>query len=311
MRYILGGQFSPGYGSIDPDDWPAVSQGSTTTIADPIILRERVGDNDGIWEMLNNNDARIRVDTEIPAGHELLDIEVFLTVREAGPATTPDGFGAAVIRGDFVPGVTGPFLRAIYNAASPGYPLTFLDDFIEGSAIPSPQTEKLNDYQMRFRKGANIQIPSSTPIVAYAGPDPQPDEAISFVDVQSSIFGSPALSLTWQNTFTPDGTLESGGLRVCPAPTASFVPPSGHVTVIYGRNVSTGGLWGFLATVPTHETHFFNFVTIPGGTSFGDSLRIAVRHRVKCFGGIFFGNRFSSDWALNTGDVRYVDTVAR
>ena len=96
-----------------------------------------------------------------------------------------------------------------------------------------------------------------------------------------------------------------------PLDPASFVPPSSHVTVIYGRNVSTGSPWGFLATVPTHETHFFNFVTFPGGTSFGDSLRVAIRHRVKCFGGTFFGNRFGSDWALNAGDILWVDTVAR
>ena len=312
LRYVLGGQFSPGYGSIDPDDWPAVSQGTTTTIADPIILRQRVGDNDGIWEMLNKDDARIRVDTEIPAGHELIDIEVFLTIREAGPDTTPDNFAPSVVtRGDFVPGGESSAIpRAIYNASSPGYPLVFLDEYVDGSPTPNPQSEKFNDYQMRFRKGANVQIPASNPIVAYGGPDPQPDEAISFVDVQSSIFGSPALSLTWQNTITPDGTAESGGLRVCPAPTASFVPPSNHVTAIYGRNVSTGGAWGFLGSSPVHETHFFDFVTFPGGTSFGDTLRVAVRHRVKCFGGFFFGNRFASDWAQTDPNL-YVQTVAR
>jgi len=312
LRYILGGQFSPGYESVDPDDWPAASQGSTTTDADPIVLSTRVGDNDGLWEQLNDDDSRINVDTVIPPGHELLDIEVFLTTQEAGPATSPDG--AALVsdptpplRGDLI---QGPLLRGIYNSLSPGYPLRFQDDYEDGEALPAPQNEKLNSYQMRFRKGANVQIPASNLLPAYAGPDAQNQDAISQFIINRTLFFN-FLTLTWQNTDTPDGTLASGGLRTCPRPTAAGLPPGGHSTTCYLRNVTQGGPWTFefsaLPNVTSVSSRLIENIVIANN----DVVRVAIRHRVRCFGTFIpFSNRYDSEWALNAGSVRWRSTVA-
>jgi hypothetical protein len=313
MRYILGGQFSPGYTSSDPDDWPVASQGSTTTIADPIVLRERVGDNDGLWEMLNSNDSRMNVDTILPPGHELLDINVFLTVQEAGPETSPDGTASdsdptPPLRGDFVPGVTGPFFRATYNAASPGYPLRFQDNFTDGEALPAPQIEKLNSYQMQFTKGANVQIPASNLLQCYAGPDAQNQDAIS----QAGIIiagGFFFLNLFWQNTNTPDGTAGSGGLRTCPRPTAAGVPPGDHSTKIYLRNLTAAVPWTFETVALPNVSGFSSHNITSMGFLVGDAVRVAITHKVRCFGSVIpFSNRYDSEWAL-TGGVRFVDLV--
>jgi hypothetical protein len=312
MRYILGGQFSPGYTSSQPDDWPVASQGSTTTTADDIVLRERTGDNSGLWEKLNDADARINVDTEIPPGHELLDIEVFLTIQEAGPATSPDSSALATdptppARGSFVPGVTGPFFRAIYNASDPDYPLRFRDDYEDGDPLPAPENEKMNSYQMNFIKGANRDGFSNL-LQCYAGPDAQPEEAISgfgIIKPQNLAF----LVLHWQNTITPDGTAESGGLRVCPRPNAGGLPPGGHSSTVYLRNLSTGSPWTFEFTALPNTSSVNSRVIENTAMIVGDSIRVAIRHKVRCFGGLFFGNRFDSDWAVNAGNVRFVDTV--
>ena len=315
LRYILGGQFSPGYQSIDPDDWPVASQGSTTTIADPIVLRQRVGDNDGLWEQLNDDDSRFNIDTEIPPGHELLDIEVFLTIREAGPATSPDGSALVSdptppLRGDFIPGVTGPFLRTIYNAASPEYPLRFIDNYEDGEALPAPQNEKLNDYQLRFRKGANVGIPASNLLQCYAGPDAQNSDAISGAGIFAGTLSF--LSLFWQNTDTPDGTAESGGLRICPRPTAAGLAPGGHSTTCLIRNVTQGVPWTveFTALPGVTSVTARLITSIPSVVS-GDVIRVAIRHRVRCFGSFIpFSNRYDSEYALNEGAIRYVEFTA-
>ncbi len=312
LRYILGGQFSPGYESVDPDVWPAASQGSTTTTADPIVLRTRIGDETGrgLWEQLNDDDNRINVDTEIPPGHELLDIEVFLTVREAGPATSPDGAALVLdptppLRGAFVPGVTGPFLRTIYNSASPEYPLRFQDSYGKDDPIPAPQNEKINDYQMRFRKGANFSTVSNS-LPCYGGPDAQTGDAISGAAI-ISVFGTNLLTLFWQNTDTPDGTAESGGLRVCPAPNASGLPPRQHSTTCLLRNVTFGTPWTKEFTALSNTTSVTSRAVTNTPMIAGDVIRVAIRHRVTCFGGFLDRNRYDSEYAINEGDIRFVE----
>ena len=315
MRYILGGQFSPGYTSNDPDDWPVASQGSTMTITDDIVLRQRTGDNSGLWEKLSDDGVRFNIDTEIPPGHELLDIEVFLTIQEAGPATSPDSTALATdptppLRGEFVPGVIGPFFRAIYNASDPEYPLRFQDDYEDGDPLPAPENEKMNSYQMTFVKGANKDGFSNL-LQCYAGPDAQPEEGITqaaIIKVPNT--GNAFLNLFWTNANTPDGTVENGGLRVCPVPNAGGVPPTNHRTEVYLRNITAGTPWRFETGAAANSTGFSSHNITNTGVLVGDSVRVAIRHRVKCFGGPFIlANKYRSDWAINALNVRWVDIV--
>lgn len=312
LRYVLGGQFTavPDYTSPNPDDWPAVSQGIDTTTSDPIVLTERLGTTQGLWDTLNSIDNQFNVFTEIPPGHELLDIEVHHEIQEAGPATRPDDFGVAVSRGDVI---QADQLRGIYNVSSPGYPSRFEDEYVDGAALPSPQSEKLNLYRMRFRKGGNTG-PFTSQQEQYGGPDTQPDESIIFAQLaRTSFFPIPlwSIEVRWDNSFTPDGTAAAGGLRTCPPPNAAFLPPSGHGTQIYARNVTQGLTWDFIAGVSSFATSFGPVtLELPGpfDPDIGDTIRIAIRHNVRCFGGIFTGGRFESDWSLQNG-VRYVTRV--
>ncbi len=312
LRYILGGQFSPGYESVLPDDWPAASQGSTTTTADKLVLKTRIGDETGrgLWEQLNDDDSRISVFTEIPPGHELLDIEVFHQITEAGPATSPDGSALPLdptppLRGDVVQALQ---VRAIYNSASPGYPERFQDDYEHDAALPEPQSEKINSYFMQFKKGSNTGGASSF-LPCYAGPDAQPGDAITGVGI-ISVFSQEFLSLFWQNTDTPDGTVEGGGLRICPAPNAAGLAPRGHSTICLLRNVTSGQPWTLEFTAIPNTTGVTSRVINNTPMIAGDVIRVALIHQVRCFGpSFFFSNRFDSEYALNEGDVRYRETV--
>jgi len=314
LRYILGGQFSPGYGSVFPDDWPAASQGLTTTIADDIVLRTRVGDETGrgLWEQLNDDDSRISVLTEIPPGHELLDIEVFLQITEGGPDTSPDGSALAV---DPTPPNRGSVIlplqsRAIYSSASPEYPERFIDDYEDGEALPAPQNEKVNSYFMQFKKGANTGGASKF-LPCYAGPDAQNAEAIAGAGIFAGTLSF--LSVFWQNTNTPDGTAESGGLRICPRPNAAGLAPGGHSTTCLLRNVTQGVPWTieFFALPGVTNVTARLITKIPSVVS-GDVMRVAIRHHVRCFGTFFnpFSNRYDSEYALNDGAIRYVEFTA-
>ena len=307
IRYILGGQFSPGYESTDPDDWPAASQGLTTTIADALVLSERVGENEGLWETLRRDEQQFNIRTEIPDGHELLDIEVFVEVQEAGQGTDPDGFSGPA-RGTVT---QAEALRAIYNAGSPGYPARFEDFHPLGEPDPSPRSESLNLYRMRFRKGGNFGN-FSNQLECFGGPDAQPDDSIFFAQLgRTGIFGIfNTIELRWDNTDTPDGTAEQGGLRVCPTPNAAGVPPRNHSTQIYARNASTGSSWERIATVAAFTTNYGPAIfDLTGGVGFGQTIRFAIRHRVRCFPGILTGGRHESEWALQGGGLRFISRV--
>ncbi len=304
IRYILGGQFSPGYESVDPDDWPVASQGTTVTTADALVLSERVGENEGLWEVLRKDVQQFNIRTEIPDGHELLDIEVFVEVQQAGPTTDPDGFSGP-LRGDVL---QASALRAIYNAGSPGYPERFEDEHPLNEPDPSPRSEKLNLYRMRFRKGGNFGLFSNT-LECYGGPDAQPDDSIFFAQTgQTGIFGIfKTIELRWDNTDTPDGTSEQGGLRVCPAPNAAGVPPRNHTTDIFARNASLGGSWEKIAGVAAFTSNFGpEIFQLASGVGDGQVIRFAIRHRVRCFAGVFSGGRHESEWSLQGGCIRYI-----
>ncbi|MCK5652736.1 MAG: hypothetical protein KAJ42_15205, partial [Gemmatimonadetes bacterium] len=307
IRYILGGQFSPGYGSTDPDDWPVASQGTTVTTADELVLSERVGENEGLWEVLRRNEQQFNIRTEIPDGHELLDIEVFVEVQAAGSGTDPDDFSGPA-RGTVE---QAEALRAIYNAGSPGYPARFEDFHPIGEPDPSPRSDELNLYRMRFRKGGNLGL-FSNQLECYGGPDAPPEGSFTFARLTR--FGfipiRYLIELRWDNTDTPDGTAESGGLRVCPSPNAAGVPPRNHSTTIVARNVSEGGSWETIGGVGQFERTFGpELLVLSSGVGIGDTIRVAIRHKVRCFPGIFSGGRHESEWGLQGPSVRYLSAV--
>ena len=315
VRYVLGGQFSPGYTDPDPDTWPAVSQGIDTTTSDPIQLGQRPGQNEGLWEELNSVTHKINIVTGLPIGHELIDIEVFREVQAAGPVTRPDGFPS--LGPPLPPPPRGQVIQAsqldqLYNATSPGFPLRYEDEYVGAAALPAPQTEFLNVYKMRYRNGGNTG-PFSEDLECFLGPDEPPPGSITsafWIRVQIIVIGvSFRLSLNWNNTQTPDGSIGSGGLRTCPAPTATSVPPSGHSTSIWARDVDHGQFWEFITRVGPNVTNVNNLV-IPFADfpllEDGDEVHIAIRHSVRCFGGIFGGGREFSEWGIQGGDQRYI-----
>jgi hypothetical protein len=306
IRYILGGQFSPGYTDVDPDVWPAISQGLDTTTSDPIILGERVGDNEGLWERLDSVNDQLNIITEIPIGHELTEIEVFHEILEAGPDTDADDF-AGPVRGD--PLLSPSQLLTTYNAASPGYPLRFEDGYVDGSALPNTQTEKLNIYKMRFRRGGNLG-PFTSGLECYTGPDAPPAGSITFAQIRQAFTPFPRnfVEVTWDNTETPDGTAGSGGLRVCPPPIAAGVPPRSHSTHVHMRNATLGGAWALIASVGPFGTSLNLEVTGTFAFSVGNTIHIALHHRVKCFG-TFFSGQTLSEWGEQGGGLRYVTRV--
>ena len=320
IRYILGGQFSPGYESVDPDDWPAVSQGSTVTDSDPIVLGERQGENEGLWESVSSSDHQINILTDLPDGHELIDIEVFHEIQEAGPATRPDGFPS--LGPPLPPPARGVVilpseLDQIYNASSPGFPVRFEDRYDEDAVAPEPTTEKLNIYKMRYRKGGNIG-PFTSDLECYLGPDAPPDGSITSAFVIFRLIGvfgvRRTLSLNWNNTNTPDGTAAEGGLRTCPAPTAAGVPPRNHSTEIYMRNVDTGQLWTFVTRVGPNGTSLIDHVLDNATWPFvpGDEMHVAIRHRVRCFGVPFGGSGVErSEWGVQGGSQRFITVFAQ
>jgi hypothetical protein len=295
LRYRLGGLFSPGYTDIDPDLWDTPqfdSQGTTVTLAGRIVLTPRTGDNNGVWEVLNSDDHKLTIPMVLPPGHELLDIEVFHFITEAGDTTDPDGFGAKPARGS----VLLPFtLRTTINASTPGYPNSFIDDYEEDQAVPVPQKEQLNNYQMRFRKGANLGFLSLV-LPCFLGPDPPiTDGMISLVVRRTFLIGT--VSLTWGNATTPPDP------RVCPA-----TPPADHSTHIYIRNVTTGGAWTLHDTQAPFTTNSFEILTTVPITA-GDVVRVAINHHVRCFGSFLPpSGRYHSDWAIENG-VFYAETV--
>ena len=296
LRYRLGGQFTTGYTSANPDDWPTDSQGTTETISGTPELIQRVGDNEGVWSRLNEDDSQIAIGTVLPEGHELIDVEVFLEIREAGPETDPDDL-AAPFRGTII---QANQLRAVYNAGDPGYPNTFTDGFERDAALPEPQTEKLNNYKMRFRKGSKVGPLFSNTLQCYAGPDSPPGPAITSFSAFFFVT-TPLWGMTWVNATTPTDP------RTCP-PT----PPASHPTMIFLRNATAprDTVWIFHAQPAAFQTSInlqpFNFTVLPG-----DEIRVAIAHRVSCFGSIFDGFSTQGDWAIaNTAGDRYETDTA-
>ena len=287
LRYVLGGLHSPGYTSDNPDDWPAASQGLKTTTAGVPLLIQRVGDNEGVWDRINDTVTQIRVPVELPAGHELIDVEVFLEIQEAGPVTDPDDFSPpfrfTVIQADT--------LRAIWNSASPGYPNTFIDEYTEGSALPSPQTEKLNIYRLRFRKGANIGSFSVNTLTCYAGPDPQPIPAFTLIGSKFEQGLEEVLIVGWTNATTPTDP------RTCPP----IPPPALHLTLIFARNVTQGGSWELQSVPSEGQFQTQGFPLLSFNVDVGDVVNVAIRHQISCFDTIV-----GSDWALAEQGSRFI-----
>jgi hypothetical protein len=239
-----------------------------------------VGDNQGLWDVLNDDDHRITIPMVLPPGHELLDIEVFHFITEAGDTTDPDGFGAKPARGSVVLAFE---LFEVLNAASPGYPNNYIREYDEADGVPEAQVEQLNNYQMRFVKGANTGFLSLV-LPVFLGPDPPITDGITSFNAVVGFTGV-VLFVNWENAVTPTDP------RNCPP-----IPPAGHSTHVYARNVTTGGDWTIQGTSPAFSTNFAEFANIVIGV--GDVVRVAINHHTRCFGGFLPpSGRFHSDWS--------------
>ena len=109
-------------------------------------------------------------------------------------------------------------------------------------------------------------------------------------------FTGCVLFVNWTNAVTPTEP------RNCPV-----TPPALHYTEVHARNVTQGGGWALMATHGPFGTNHALFATF--SITVGDEIRVAIRHRVKCFGGFFTGGRYRSEWSLE-GSIRYVSDIA-
>ena len=296
MRYRLGGEFSPGYGSSNPDDWPAVSQGTTETTSERITLLTRLGNNGGIWDRRQDDETRWTTSpVAIAPGHEDLDIEVFLEVVEVDE--DPDQFSGDQ-RGD--PRLPDQLQRT-YNSTDPFYP-----DNVEITAelVSRPSggfKPGLNLYRFRYSKGSNKGI-FSTPLEVFGGPDmPLRNSLNSFTVFRVPFINRLTIDVSWSNaTGTPNVA------RVCPPGSPA---PQGHSTEIWLRNASLGNPWELVGTADHFDTRFNQTIGVFPHT-FGNVIRCAVRHSVLCFSPGFptFGH-YDSEWSLNDATPNYIETI--
>ncbi len=297
LRYRLGGQFSPGYGDMDPDAWPAASQGTTETTALTIALVTRLGNNEGVWDRISEGTTRFTVFVEpLPAGHEEMDIEVFLETQFIDQ--DPDQFSGPE-RGD---PITADALHLTYDRTTPGYP-NMIEEVPENNGRPSTGFNPgLNLYRFRFSNGVKKGLFSNT-VEVYGGPDMPLRNSLNSLRVFRSFFPVPRmlLDVQWSNA---QATPDIG--RTCPP---GDTAPIGHKTQIWMRNASLGLDWTFIAEVDQFATRYQNgFLEFPH--TFGNEMRVAVRHRVECFNPGFpsFGV-YESEWSLRDATPNYISGI--
>jgi hypothetical protein len=308
LRYRLGGQFSPGYTDPDPDLWDTPefdSQQTTQTPAGDIFLPSRLGNNGGYWDRRDTDETLWRVSgagggfLPLPAGHELMDIEVFLETQDIDE--DPDQFSGTT-KGT---PRTADALHLTYADGDFGYP-SMLEFTPENTSRPSGGFEPgFNLYKFRFSNGANKGAFSNV-LDVYGGPDmPLRNSLNSFQVVQTPFSLSLAtMTVSWSNAqATPDI------LRVCPP---GDTAPNAHFTEIWLRNVTQASSWVLIATVDQHiatKVQAFNSGTLPVAN--GDTMRCGIRHKTLCFNPGFpsFGVYYS-EWSLNDGSPNYIETVS-
>lgn len=310
LRYRLGGLFSPGY-TGDPDDWDTPdfdSQGEATSGSEAPVLIQRLGDNQGIFERVQQQLSRITIPVSLPSGHAALDVEVQLEV--VWTDSDPDQF-SGFSRGD--PLETPFFQRAIWNAASPGYPTEFIDEFPKyPDATGGPRHGFINRYRMRFINGPQLG-PFSNILECFAGPDPP--KRNSLTSLMTRTFVGVSTSVGWENADTPVA------FRICPPN-----PPSGHRLEIWIRNATKGRPWiragppgGLPAGINLQfgnedpfTTNAFGLLLISVGTPNdpGDEFRIALRHTTECFAPIIpFTAIDISEWTFMDATPNFHPTI--
>ena len=306
LRYRLGGQFSPGFTDADPDVWQSLSdplasgQGETQTPGGAIVLQDRLGNNQGVWDRRSSTETLWRVIPEtLPAGHEDIDIEVFLEVVHVDE--DPDQFSGNV-RGD---PISADALHVTIDKDSFGYP-QYLEFLPENGSRPSGGfLQALNKFKFRFSNGAN-KGEFSNVLEVYGGPDmPIRNSLNSFFADRQPIGNASVFDVRWANVqVTPDF------VRVCP-PGANPNAPANHRTQIWLRNVTLGGSWIFIDDVDPFVTHFV--ASIPASqfpAAIGNTVRCAVRHRVECFNPGFpsFGV-YDSEWSRRDSAPNYIEAT--
>ena len=276
LRYRRGGLFAPGYTDANPDLWDTptfASQGTETTPAAPLEFVTRSGDNQGVWSREAAGVIQIITNLIIPAGHELLDIEIEREIRANGDSAIQD-LGGGTGPPDTADQLDSAF--APLSSESPGTTV-FTDT--------APTVRRFNNYRARFVKGAEQGSFGST-LSCWAGPDPPLGGSL----MCSEGTGIPEAS--WTNATTPVDA------RTCPA-----VPPAAHSTEAWYKDIDLPTLWLNVATESPFSTgaqpEFADF--LPSVPLENDDIRIGVRHQTTCF-----GTTDVSRWSLVVANPNYV-----
>ena len=278
IRYRRGGLYNPSATDPDPTTWPAAAQTTETTTVDvPVpVLR---GDNNGTWQVASGPTESITIEWAIPAGHELLGIEVEREIDTEGNSVTQDVDGLGI----------GPPDSANQNIT----PWANIDTLAAGvvSYTFTPTSNRWNNIRLRFVGGTAY----SSEIACWAGPDAP--AADSFVPSGDGI--SNFISLSWTNTTAPTGRTD------CPGPTN---PPADHQTEGFFNNMvtdPTSDNWASGGGVASAYSVVGSILVQPTPLSDGETIRCALRHKVTCFGTVY-----PSYWARITATPNYVATTA-
>jgi hypothetical protein len=252
LRYVRGGLHSVGYTSTDPEDWPAISTGSTTTVSNAPFWVLRTGGNTGLWTRNSELVNRIINTIVIPTGHESLDIEVEVQIETDGSPVVQD-LGDGTGPPDTVDQIETPFAALVTLA--PG--TTVLDRV---DAVRNRE----NVYRARFVNGANIGAFGAL-ARSWAGPDLP-------TSLQFILDDGNEGSAIWQNTTSP---------ARAPTDCPSGTPPGSHNTEFW--STVNAGTWNLEIQTGPFSTGIESF---DPGASFGDEVSVAVRHKVlTCSGG--------------------------
>ena len=266
LRYRGGGQYTTGFTDPDPANWndpacptcpddpPAYRANLLTTATAPQVVT-RSGDNNGLWQRTGASAEELNIDFVIPTGHEHLSIELYRARYTVGNTGTQN------INGMGPPDSSNQLIEAelLLSTEPPG--TTDYDD----TAITA---EQIHRYRARFKNAEGTPDFSGygSTVDCFAGPDP-PDGGSLVLNCNPT---QNYAQVSWTNATTPTES------RTCPP-----VPPSGHQTEVWGKNVTQAGSWFLGGTFSQFATN--GGITFSGAND-GDTVRISVRHKTTCSG---------------------------
>ena len=281
IRYRRGGAYNPSSTTLPPTTWDADAQETvTTTVSTPTLVTR--GTNNGVWQVPSAGNDQITIDWTIPTGHEGLQIELERRVRTEGNTAIQDVDGNGIGPADTSDPSPGAWTAVATLAAGT---TQYTDTGITSS--------RWNDYRIRFVGG----VAWSATLECWAGPDAPQDNSWTATGDGVSNF----ISGGWVNATAPLGRVS------CPGPSNA---PANHHTLYYQNNMAADpSSDNWVVGLPAEREAPFatsgSITVIPTPSTDGETIRVALRHEVSCFGTIY-----PSYWARKSGTPNYIVTTA-